>query len=619
MRFSGWLGSVRSLFENRLQSRFCRRRKELNREQATFRQVETLEQRRVLTLDFVSAYVEDSTPFYVTNVTDDAELVESPQQVTLRFTPGVEIDSSQTSLDGISVFRSGGADDSFAPFGSLSDQQILPGEIVVDDFPNENQVVIRFADKLVDDTYRISISSDLQSINGESFRGGESFSFDFRLSLGQQITSVVPQPIVRASDVTVGLTQSRNVIEVYFDANEELDADSAQTAGHYKLISIDEATGADIGTPGDETVPDSVVYDSESHKATLTFLPGDIADGVLYRLEVGGAGIIASADPVVEQVIGHDSFAGAQNLGLLDQSGLLVTGSINPRVEIEAPGTLPTLFYPTPVGSVDESGHRHIPVDDVTHGLPEVSAALVTNGIISDIEYNFRSDYGSDVQGNQLFNAITGEQQVRVREIFDLFSRYAGVRFVETAASGITVATGDTRAISDNSPTTSVSGLARGGVDNGVVSADALAIVNSIQNWGESEYGGGFFNEAMRQIGQVLGLWQSYDLPSVMGESLPGENVFPSDYDILHLQQLYPRAGTEIDVYSFTLATSGHFQAETIAERLATGASTLDSVISVYDANGDLVSRNDDSFGRDSHVSLELDCWQLLCRCLEYR
>jgi methionine-rich copper-binding protein CopC len=256
----------------------------------------------VLTLDFVSAYVEDSTPFYVTNVTDDAELVESPQQVTLRFTPGVEIDSSQTSLDGISVFRSGGADDSFAPFGSLSDQQILPGEIIVDDFPNENQVVIRFADKLVDDTYRISISSDLQSINGESFRGGESFSFDFRLSLGQQITSVVPQPIVRASDVTVGLTQSRNVIEVYFDANEELDADSAQTAGHYKLIAIDEATGADIGTPGDETVPDSVVYDSESHKATLTFLPGDIADGVLYRLEVGGAGIITPADPVVEQV-----------------------------------------------------------------------------------------------------------------------------------------------------------------------------------------------------------------------------------------------------------------------------------------------------------------------------
>jgi len=40
---------------------------------------------------------------------------------------------------------------------------------------------------------------------------------------------------------------------------------------------------------------------------------------------------------------------------------------------------------------------------------------------------------GVDTQGNQLFNAITGEQRLRVREIFDLFSRYAGIRFIETA------------------------------------------------------------------------------------------------------------------------------------------------------------------------------------------
>jgi len=82
---------------------------------------------------------------------------------------------------------------------------------------------------------------------------------------------------------------------------------------------------------------------------------------VLYRLEVGGAGIIADAAPVAEQVTGasHDSFAGAQDLGAIDQSGLLVTGSINPRVEIEAPGTLPSLFYPSQEGSIDEPGHRN--------------------------------------------------------------------------------------------------------------------------------------------------------------------------------------------------------------------------------------------------------------------
>ena len=413
---------------------------------------------------------------------------------------------------------------------------------------------------------------------------------------------------MRGSDVTVGLSQSRDVIEVYFDGDEALEADSVQNQNHYKLITIDEATGADGIV---EETPTNVVYDAESHKATLTFDPGAIADGVLYRLEVGGAGIIADAAPVAEVGASHDSFASAQDLGVVDQSGLLVTGSINQRVEIEAPGTLPSLFYPSQEGSIDEPGHRNIPIDDASHGLQGITSTAPGNqsGIIRDVRYNFRSDYGTDTQGNQLFNAITEEQRLRVREIFDLFSRYAGIRFIETDADGITVATGDTAVISDNTPRTSVNGLARGSINRvtGEVSADALAIVNSLNDWGESEYGGGFFQEAIRQIGQVLGLWQTYDLPSVMGESLPGENVFPSDYDILHLQQLYPRAGTEIDVYSFTLASSGHFQAETIAERLADGASTLDTVVSVYDANGELVSRNDDSFGRDSRVSLELD------------
>ena len=404
MRFSGWLGSVRTLFGNRLRSSFHRRRNEPRSKQSTFHQVETLEQRRVLTLDFVSAYVEDASPFYVTNVTTGAELSESPQQLTLQFTPGVEIDPSPSSLNGISVYRSGGAGDQFSPIGSLTDEEIKPGSIVVEDFPNKNQVIIRFADKLVDDTYRIVISTNtttvtnpvtgleeqvveqLRTVDGETFRDGESFSFDFRLSLGQQITSVVPQPIVRTSDVADGLTQSRNVIELYFDGNEALDVDSVQTVSHYKLIALDEATGADDSVVGASS-PDSVVHDSQLHKATLTFLPGDIADGVLYRLEVGGSGVVAAAGLSVEQGTTHDSFAGAQNLGAVDQSGLLISGSINPRAEIESPGTLPTLYYPTQEGTVDEPGHRDVPIDDTSHGLSELSttAPVVPGGFSIDL------------------------------------------------------------------------------------------------------------------------------------------------------------------------------------------------------------------------------------------
>ena len=626
---SKWLGlgTMRFLFQRRLNNR-CRVLRQRHRHRAKCRiqqRVETLEQRRVLAFDFVSAYVTDDAPFYVTNATDNAELVEAPQQIALRFTPGVEIDAS--SLGGISVVRSGGPDDPFGSFGSFVDQAVAPGAILVDDFPSQNQVVIRFAETLPDDTYRIIISGSdvidpvsqqvatagLKSSSGELFRDGDTFSFDVRLSLGQQIVAVVPQPISRdVNDVTAELTQNRDVIEVFYDQAEPLDRASAETPHFYKLITIDEATGTDV--VGGMASPTSVAYDSASHKATLTFSPGAIADDSLYRLEIGGPGILPDPTVKAEQEAPHDSLGTAQPLGLIDQAGVLLSGRISPQTSLEMPGDIPTLFYPTQAGTLDEPGHRNVPIDDSNHGLPETAPATPPEaGDLHTIKFNFRSDYGRDAQGNQLQNVITSEQRLRVREIFDLFSRYAGLRFVETADQGITVATGDTRVISDNTATSVLQGLARGSLENGLVSPDALAIVNSTVDWGESEYGGAYFREAIRQIGQVLGLWNSFDLPSLMAgdtsqstSNLPGENVFPSDYDILHLQQLYPRSGTEIDVYSFTLDADGELGVETFAARLPAEASTLDTVVSVYDSNGTLVGRNDDSFGRDSRISLSL-------------
>ena len=48
--------------------------------------------------------------------------------------------------------RSGGAGDGFGPAGSKSDVAIVPGSISVDDLPDQNQVVVRFADTLPDDS-----------------------------------------------------------------------------------------------------------------------------------------------------------------------------------------------------------------------------------------------------------------------------------------------------------------------------------------------------------------------------------------------------------------------------------------------------------------------------------
>ena len=65
----------------------------------------------------------------------------------------------------------------------------------------------------------------------------------------------------------------------------------------------------------------------------------------------------------------------------------------------------------------------------------------------------------------------------------------------------------------------------------------------------------------MHEIGHTLGLPHSYDLNSNMGSGIDGEPVFSGDYDLEHLLQLFPKTGSDIDVYSFTLAASGRLSA----------------------------------------------------------
>ena len=118
----------------------------------------------------------------------------------------------------------------------------------------------------------------------------------------------------------------------------------------------------------------------------------------------------------------------------------------------------------------------------------------------------------------------------------------------------------------------------------------------------------------IHEIGHALGLDHSYDVPSIMGGALPGEAVFPGDYDSVHLRQLYQPNGSDIDVYQFELSEAGTFSAETVIARPSqTIASKLDSVLSLYKqeiVNGKtvrtLVARNDDYYGRDSFIGLSL-------------
>ena len=205
--FASCSNSIRKLFSRRI-GRILRKTNERNRRRECL-VPEALEERRLMAFDLVSAYAASDTPFYVSGVGPAVPtLQESPQQITLRFSPGVKID--QTTLAGnILIQRSGGAGDGFGSAGSFADVTIKPGSLAVDDLPNQNQVVIRFADTLPDDSYQITIGGGLKTTSGDTFRNGSGFSLSMRVDLGAYVMSVVPQPVSRSGS---GLGQNRDQI-----------------------------------------------------------------------------------------------------------------------------------------------------------------------------------------------------------------------------------------------------------------------------------------------------------------------------------------------------------------------------------------------------------------------
>ncbi|MEM7311585.1 MAG: hypothetical protein AAF497_00395, partial [Planctomycetota bacterium] len=202
---------------------------------------------------------------------------DASQLITARLTVG-DLDADVTTPSvGIAPLDLTGA----------NDEQILPGYIGVDpDRPN--QVIVRFAEALPDDSYAIDIlgigDPVLRNNVGEAFNCAQDFRIEFELDLGGKVLAIVPQPVVR--DASGNLSQSANVIDVFFN-DDDLDPTLAENPDFYQLIKTQDTV---TNTDDEVFLPTSVVYDADSDSARLTFgddsttLPGGTGT---YRLRIG--------------------------------------------------------------------------------------------------------------------------------------------------------------------------------------------------------------------------------------------------------------------------------------------------------------------------------------------
>lgn len=577
----------------------------------------------------------------------------APTDLTFRFDNGQAIDVN-TLAAGITIVASGGAGDPFGAGGSKPDK-ILQGYVNITDKTTPNEVVFRFFDALTDDDYRIFVTPQLKNENGDAFdanravAGNQSFQMQFRLDLGPKVVAVVPQPVVRQANGTIAQSRSgvttRNQIEVYFN-NDALDPIKATNPAFYQLTFT-----KDTARNTDDVVfnPTGVNYNPARNLVTLTFANGGATDlanldidpgtaGVqpaigTFRLRVGTSETVPVAPVSTTVPVANDpgsSFTTARDLTAtpLDAGGQIFSSAIDPQ------------FFPLDLpGGPDMPGERDINSQD--HLL---ASADTTLGVRTEF-YNFRDDYGFDTFGNALTNAITPAQKDLARQIFELLGTYWGIKFVESATNGLTVATGDMRTIDTGAVTGKTGQPGLFGFDR--INGNPEVVINNAfepivgQAWNE-DFGGSWFQEAMREISHFYGLGYSPDLPPItvqgtvlfpgtssnatpnatgipgiqpgdptiqVGSNAQQEPVFPGDGDNVHGQYLYRPESKDIDLYKFKLNSEGTFTAETFAERQA-NSSLLNSALRIYQENPDgtrtLLAQNDDYYGKDAFVQLTL-------------
>lgn len=669
-------------------------RSKLQERRKGFRNIlcENLERREVmagdiLDLDFRLLSVAPNTG-EILSTTRSNTLNESPRELIFRFAGGDDVRQS-TLRNGIRISRSGG-DGVFGAGGVSTDILVTPEYLDFADAGNRRVVVARFSQPLPDDLYNVEVFGvDLPAQGINAVRnvvndplkprksGTDRDSYIFNLELGTKITAIVPQPLNRATNGT--LSQDLDTIEVYFNDGELYDrristGDLSPNADptvvnprFYNLI----ATGDSV-SPFDDRVfnPIKVTFDPSTKMASLQFAGPihTLGGNGTYRLRIGSDSPISSVTNntnVPLDIPGTDPqgfLSGAYNIN----AGLPISGSFSSILEqeIRTESNVLQLDFP---GSAQEPGHRDIQEDrslrspDVIWGPPNF--APDADSEIRTIKYNFMENqaYGVDSSGRRLFTSITSEQKQRVREVFEFYSRYLGVDFQEytgpTTPGIFNVVVGDMipigSTISGPGDLLGVAGQAPD-PDDPFTSWD-MVILDGSEPW-DNAFGFGvsqkplagevvpdnliaqagpfsFFTTAMHEIGHLLGLDHTYDLPAgtIMGSDSNGgvtnaqggvvgtrlnsslnplEQIFPGIIDQIHGQHALRPDNRDVDLYRFELTTNGQVRLETFAERL-NNSSNLDTHLTLLKRDAgtgalSIVSVNNNYISQDSLIDVPL-------------
>ncbi|OYV86916.1 MAG: hypothetical protein B7Z73_10925, partial [Planctomycetia bacterium 21-64-5] len=267
----------------------------------------------------------------------------------------------------------------------------------------------------------------------------------------------------------------------------------------------------------------------------------------------------------------NGTFANADPVGALGPQTQIFSGDLQP-ITLD-----PNLVFP---GGLLDPGHRDIPLGEENH------ASGTTPGGAKVVYYSFPTIYGYATWENPtnpppLYNQITAAEEQTVNEIFQLYSYYTGINAYEVPSGGKPIFVGDLRALDPTIPPNSAAGLGGpGGVG-----------INGNIAWNPQGYGSSFMSVTMHEIGHALGLPHDDDGPpgTIMNggaESLvtPTGNapppIYPGLADITNLLFGNEPNSDQIDLYKFSLDTTGTLSAETEAQR--TG-STLDSLLTLYE------------------------------------